>query len=108
MSESPVTVPQKQHCENHQRCMEMIQAVLDGSATPEEMEHFKNNIESCLPCIEGYQLEKEVKQSISQKVEKKCCPGKTVDDIKKKIGLALSLAALFALQYSIYHAAFTI
>jgi len=106
MSELPVAESKKQHCENHQRCMEMIQAVLDGSASPEEMEHFKSNIESCLPCIEGYQLEKELKESLTNKVEKKCCPDRTVEDIKKKIGLVLSLATLFALQYSIFHVAF--
>jgi hypothetical protein len=105
MSESPIA-EKKQHCENHQRCMEMIQAVLDGSATPEEMEHFKSSIQDCLPCIEGYQLEKELKNTLANKVERKCCPDKTVSLIKDQIGLALAFVSLLALQYTLFYSIF--
>ena len=81
----------KEQCENHNKCMKMIQAVLDGSATPEELEHFKDNIEVCKPCIEGYELEKSIKVSLQTKVEKKCCPQQTLDIIKLKIGIATIL-----------------
>ncbi|MCA0365195.1 MAG: hypothetical protein LCH67_14220 [Bacteroidetes bacterium] len=81
-------VSMKEECENHNKCMKMIQAVLDGSATPEELEHFKDNIEVCKPCIEGYELEKSIKESLQTKVEKKCCPKQTFEAIKLKIGIA--------------------
>jgi hypothetical protein len=81
----------KEQCENHEKCMKMIQAVLDGSASTEEMEHFKSNIEVCLPCIEGYELEKSIKSTLQLKVEKKCCPEKTLEIIKLKIGIATIL-----------------
>lgn len=84
-------VSMKEECENHNKCMKMIQAVLDGSATPEELEHFKDNIEVCKPCIEGYELEKSIKESLQTKVEKKCCPSNTLNQLKMKIGLGIIL-----------------
>ncbi|MCU0325696.1 MAG: hypothetical protein MUF45_10650 [Spirosomaceae bacterium] len=79
----------KHQCENHAKCMQMIQAVLDGSATPEEVEHFKTHMHDCMPCIDGYQLEKSIKEAMQAKVEKKCCPQATlmtinIDDNQRK------------------------
>ena len=81
----------KEECENQEKCMKMIQAVLDGSATPEEIEHFKNNIEVCKPCVDGYELEKSIKESLKTKVNKICCPQKTIEQLKVKIGIGLIL-----------------
>jgi anti-sigma factor (TIGR02949 family) len=88
----------KQHCENHQKCMEMIQAVLDGSASPDEIEHFKSHIDECLPCIEGYQLEKSIKEGLKNKIERKCCPQQTVDLLKVKIGISLFVLGFVAVE----------
>ena len=81
----------KEECENQEKCMKMIQAVLDGSATPEEIEHFKNNIEVCKPCVDGYELEKSIKESLKTKLDKVCCPQKTIEQLKVKIGIGLIL-----------------
>jgi anti-sigma factor (TIGR02949 family) len=81
----------KEECENQEKCMKMIQAVLDGSATPEEIEHFKNNIEVCKPCVDGYELEKSIKESLKTKLNKVCCPQKTIEQLKVKIGIGLIL-----------------
>jgi hypothetical protein len=91
MAECSGNEKMKKNCENHEKCMEMIQAVLDGSASPDEILHFKSNIEVCMPCIEGYELQKSIKQSLATKVEKKCCPQATIDKLKTKIGIALLL-----------------
>ncbi|NBA85137.1 hypothetical protein GVN16_05160 [Emticicia sp. CRIBPO] len=91
----------KQHCENHQKCMEMIQAVLDGSASPDEIEHFKSHIDECLPCIEGYELEKSIKEGLKNKIERKCCPQKTVDLLKVKIGVSLFILGFVVVEIKI-------
>lgn len=88
----------KQKCDNQQKCMKMIQAVLDGSASAEELEHFKQNMEACMPCIETYKLEKSVKEAMQGKVEKKCCPQSIIVDIRAKIGFALLLLGLLLLK----------
>lgn len=83
----------KHNCENHERCMEMIQAVIDGSATPEELEHFKKNKEVCQPCIDHYDLESSIKDALHSKLERKCCPESTVAKIKSSLGIATLLLA---------------
>lgn len=93
MADCSDKVDKKQLCENHEKCIQMIQAVLDGSATDEEMEHFRVNMDECIPCIEGYNLEKSIKETLKNKVEKKCCPQSTLDLLKSRIGIA-SLIAL--------------
>ncbi|UBM58509.1 hypothetical protein LAG90_17035 [Marinilongibacter aquaticus] len=90
----------KHNCENHDRCMQMIQAVLDGSATQEELEHFKTEIKHCLPCIEGYELEKSIKEAVNSKIDKKCCPDATIKRIKASVGLAGIVALALLLNSS--------
>jgi hypothetical protein len=94
--------PMKERCENHQKCMQMIQAVLDGSATDEEIKHFKDNFESCLPCIDGYHLEKSIKEALSKKMEKKCCPQATVVDIRARIGLMVLVAGFLLVEVKLF------
>jgi anti-sigma factor (TIGR02949 family) len=92
----------KKKCENHQKCMQMIQAVLDGSASEEEVEHFKNNMDECMPCIETYKLEKSVKEAIVAKVEKKCCPESIMVDIRSKIGAAFVIICFLFAEATLY------
>jgi hypothetical protein len=100
---APKTIElQKQHCENHEKCMEMIQAVLDGSATEDEMKAFKANMSECLPCIEGHDLQKSIKEALQQKLEKKCCPESTVNKIREKLGIASVLLIFAALQVTVF------
>jgi len=93
----------KHNCENHERCMEMIQAVLDGSATKEEMDHFRNEMTSCLPCIEGHELQKSLKDALSVKLEKKCCPQSLVSKIKEHVGIASVVLAFALLEIKLIH-----
>lgn len=91
MSTPTKTEPMKLQCENHEKCMQMIQAIIDGSATSDEIEHFKANMTSCLPCMEGYEEQKKMKEMLQGKVEKKCCPEATVRNIKAKLGITVLL-----------------
>jgi len=75
----------KQKCEHHAECMKIIQSILDDEATDAEKEHFKENIEKCIPCIESYRLEKCIKDSLNLKIEKKPCPQSILDTIITKI-----------------------
>lgn len=94
--------PIKQHCENHEKCMEMIQAVLDGSATAEEINTFNKNIKECMPCIEGHNLEKSIKDALKIKLEKKCCPESTLSKIREKLGMATVMVVFAAFQVTVF------
>ncbi len=78
-------VSMKTHCENQQECMKMIQAILDGEATAAQKDHFKENMDRCMPCINTYHLEKCVKDALQVKVPKKICPDALLVQIKDLI-----------------------
>ena len=71
----------KQSCEHHAECMKIIQSILDDEATEAEKDHFRENMDKCLPCIEAYRLEKCIKESLSLKLVKKPCPQSILDTI---------------------------
>ncbi len=75
----------KQHCEHHAECIKKIQAILDGEATESEKEHFRLNMDKCMPCIQTYHLEKCIKEALHSKVTRKPCPNDLVAAIKAKV-----------------------
>ncbi|WAC11027.1 phosphohydrolase [Dyadobacter pollutisoli] len=75
----------KQTCEHHAECMKIIQAILDDEATEAEKDHFRENMDKCIPCIESYRLEKCIKDSLNLKIEKKPCPQSILNTIISKI-----------------------
>lgn len=78
--------PMKERCDHQVDCQKMIQLILDGEATEAQLKKFYTiNLETCRPCIEMYHLEKEIKDLLQGRMEKKCCPGSIVDSIKAKI-----------------------
>ncbi len=77
----------KTQCEHHAECMKAIQAILDGEATDDQKNHFRQNIDKCMPCIELYRLEKCVKESLQNKIEKVSCPKNLIEAIWSKLGM---------------------
>ena len=80
-------VPQqkKTHCEHQTECMKLVQLIVDGQATDEQIAQFKANMDRCLPCEKGYELEKCIKDAMKLRLEKKCVPSSLIDCIKNKI-----------------------
>lgn len=81
----PATENLKMDCTHKNDCLKMIQAILDGSSTEEQIQKLRNNLHTCQPCIKMYKLEKEIKELLSGKMEKKCCPDQLVASIKARI-----------------------
>ena len=75
----------KEHCGHRADCLKMIQLILDGEATEQQLARVKANLESCKPCIEMYHLEQEVKELLTKRIEKRCCPEQLVATIKSRI-----------------------
>jgi hypothetical protein len=86
---SSATEGMKTQCENHAECMKMIQAILDGAATDAEKDHFKQNMDKCLPCIETYRLEKCMKESLQNRINKVLCPDNLIAAIQSKLNLTV-------------------
>lgn len=92
MNETTNITQLKATCENHDACMKMVQLILDGEATPEQVAHFKaHNLKDCMPCIESYKLGQQIRASLQNNVEKKSCPQMLSDKIKLKIGIFTSI-----------------
>jgi anti-sigma factor (TIGR02949 family) len=75
----------KQDCSNKKDCMEMLQLIVDGEATPAEREHFlKHHLEECLPCYRNYHLEVEIRQLLKSKCSGQA-PQDLIDTIKARV-----------------------
>ncbi len=75
----------KEHCSHQADCLKMIQLILDGEATDQQLAKLKINLESCQPCIRMYHLEKEVKELLTKRMDKHACPDELVATIKSRI-----------------------
>ena len=62
-------------------CMEMLQVILDGEASPEQKSYFKQHMDLCMPCFKGYELDMAIKQL----VQSKCCGGDAPSDLIEQI-----------------------
>ena len=68
----------KQDCPNQRDCLEMLQLIIDGEATPEQKDHFmKHHLEGCMPCYQTYHLEIKIKALLKEK----CCNGHAPEDL---------------------------
>ncbi len=66
-------------------CLEMLQLILDGNATPLQKEEFNAHIDVCMPCYKSYHLESAIKMLLKTK----CCgngaPPELIEKIKTQI-----------------------
>ena len=85
MSNVPDQSRMKTDCENKQNCLQLLQSILDGEATPEEKDHFlKDHLEQCMPCYKSYNLEMAIRQLLKAKCSD-CAPQELVDSIRKQV-----------------------
>lgn len=67
-------------------CLEMLQVILDGEATEDQKQYFKQHMDICLPCFKGYELDMAIKQL----VKSKCCGGDAPADLVEHIRITIS------------------
>jgi hypothetical protein len=80
-------IQKKTSCEHQAECMKMVQLIVDGQASDDQINQFKQNMDKCLPCEQGYELEKCIKETMQLRLEKKCVPSSLIDCIKLKISM---------------------
>ena len=64
----------------------MLQVILDGEASDEQKQYFKQHMDICLPCFKGYELDMAIKQL----VKSKCCGGDAPSDLVEQIRITIS------------------
>jgi len=72
-------------CSESEECSQLLQLVLDGEATREQEDKFFKHIDTCMHCLNGYELEKSIRKLIKSKIKKQTVPADLVDSIKMKI-----------------------
>ena len=75
----------KTECKHKSQCLEAIRQILDGEASDEQIAHFKENMNRCLPCIENHNLEVAIRQVLCDKIEKKTVPAGLAEKIREQI-----------------------
>ena len=66
-------------------CMEMLQTILDGEATTEQKDYFKQHMDMCMPCYKEYNVDIAIKELLKAKCCGGNCPEGLADQIKAKI-----------------------
>jgi len=66
-------------------CMEMLQAILDGEASPELHTQFHEHMDGCMPCYKKYNLEMTIKELLRKKCSGNGAPPELIDRIKNHI-----------------------
>jgi mycothiol system anti-sigma-R factor len=80
----------KQECPNQRECMEMLQLIVDGEASPEEKEYFlMHHLEECMPCYRNYHLEVAIRHLLKNKCTGHA-PQELIDSIKAKFSTNLA------------------
>ena len=83
----------KKTCTHQPDCLKLIQRIIDREATPEEEATFLANKEQCMPCQEGYALEKSLRKAIQSNCASKC-PETLFALIKAKLFVVLILISI--------------
>ena len=77
----------KKNCSNQRECLEMLQLILDGEATPEQKANFKSHVEECMPCFQHYHFDQAIKELLKLKCTHDA-PTDLITSIKNKISAA--------------------
>ncbi len=72
-------------CLDSEKCLKLLQLILDGEASEFETHYFNSHIEDCMSCFEHYNLEKTIRQVLKTKIEKRPVPAELIQSIRSKI-----------------------
>jgi mycothiol system anti-sigma-R factor len=66
-------------------CMQMLQSILDGEASPEQKEYFKGHMDRCMPCFKTYEVDIAIKEMLRIKCTGQEVPKDLVEELKEQI-----------------------
>lgn len=72
-------------CADHDKCIHVINLVIDGEANKEEEAFFYSHIRDCLHCAQYYKLEQSIREIIRKKLEVKEAPEELINEVRQKI-----------------------
>ena len=72
-------------CEDHDRCMNVINLIIDGEANEEEEAFFYSHIKDCFDCAQFYKLEQSIREAIRNYLEIKEAPEELIMEVRKMV-----------------------
>ena len=72
-------------CAEEQKCLEVLEVILDNESTPEEEKEYFDHIQKCWTCFNNYNLESAIRELIKTRVERKQVPEDLIDRIRTEI-----------------------
>ena len=72
-------------CEDHEKCIHIINLIIDGEANEEEEAFFYSHIQDCLHCAQYYKLEQSIRKAIRKKLKIKEAPEDLIQELRKKV-----------------------
>jgi anti-sigma factor (TIGR02949 family) len=72
-------------CPDHEKCIHVINLVIDGEANEDEEVFFYKHIRDCLHCAQYYKLEQSIREAIRKKLEVKEAPEELIVELRKKV-----------------------
>ena len=72
-------------CNDCEKAANMLQVVIDGEASKEDLTEFEMHLSKCSNCANAYETEKKLLQAIKNKISSKCCPQMLLNSVREKI-----------------------
>jgi anti-sigma factor (TIGR02949 family) len=72
-------------CPDHDKCVHVINLVIDGEANKDEEDFFYKHIRDCLHCAQYYKFEQSIREAIRKKMEVKEAPEELIVELRKKV-----------------------
>lgn len=72
-------------CSDYDKCLRILNLILDNEATIQQEEYFYAHIENCMTCFAHFNVEKQIRQLLKSKLNHKSIPSALVDEIRSKI-----------------------
>lgn len=72
-------------CSDFDKCLKILNLMLDNEASGEEEVFFHAHIEKCMVCFAHYNVERQIRELLKTKLNKHPVPSALAIDIRKKI-----------------------
>lgn len=73
------------HCGEFDKCLRILNLMLDEEASPEQEDYFYGHIDNCIVCFSHYNVEKQIRKLLRTKLQKRTVPSELVTEIRSKI-----------------------
>ncbi|MEO1257035.1 MAG: hypothetical protein AAFY41_19440, partial [Bacteroidota bacterium] len=61
-------------CSDFEKCLKILNLILDNESTPAQEDFFFNHIENCMVCFAHYNAEKQIRRLIKMKTKSQIIP----------------------------------